>query len=124
MVVDAFHHLPDQAAAIGEAARVIAPGGALVIGVRPDEPARQSPRRERARDRDGVAVPSPQTIAAAALADAGFDPRVVVDRGFGYTVVGVRERVRVGEKSGLASLAGDGDVDGVVVGADGNTNLH
>jgi demethylmenaquinone methyltransferase/2-methoxy-6-polyprenyl-1,4-benzoquinol methylase len=27
---------------------------------------------------------------AAALADAGFDPRVV-DRGFGYTVVGVRE---------------------------------
>jgi len=32
---------------------------------------------------------SPDDLAAA-LADAGFDPRVV-DRGFGYTVVGVRE---------------------------------
>src|SRR6056297_623516 len=30
-IVDAFHHLPDQAAAIEEVARVIAPGGALVI---------------------------------------------------------------------------------------------
>ncbi|ACM57531.1 class I SAM-dependent methyltransferase [Halorubrum lacusprofundi] len=90
MVVDAFHHLPDQAAAIGEAARVIAPGGALVI--REFDPTNPLGRvlvaSEHAIGMESR-FRSPDDLAAA-LADAGFDPRVV-DRGFGYTVVGVRE---------------------------------
>jgi demethylmenaquinone methyltransferase/2-methoxy-6-polyprenyl-1,4-benzoquinol methylase len=89
-VVDAFHHLPDQGAAIAEAARVIAPGGALVI--REFDPTHPLGRAlvggEHAVGMESR-FRSPGDIIAA-LADAGFDPRIV-DRGFTYTAVGVRE---------------------------------
>ena len=89
-IVDAFHHLPDQAAAIEEAARVLAPGGALVI--REFDPAHPLGRVLVAGEH-AIGMQSrfrtPGDLAAA-LADAGFDPRIV-DRGFGYTVVGVWE---------------------------------
>jgi len=90
MVVDAFHHLPDQAAAIGEAARVMIPWRrARDPGVRPENPlGRVLVASEHAIGMESR-FRSPDDLAAA-LADAGFDPRVV-DRGFGYTVVGVRE---------------------------------
>lgn len=62
MVVDAFHHLPDQAAAIGEAARVIAPGGALVIGSSTRR-TRSAESSSRASTRSGWSRGSvPQTI--------------------------------------------------------------
>ncbi|MGQ3328319.1 MULTISPECIES: class I SAM-dependent methyltransferase [Halorubrum] len=89
-VVDAFHHLPDQTAAIDEVARVLAPGGALVI--REFDPTHPLGRVLAASER-AIGMESrfraPDELAAA-LVDAGFDPRIV-DRGFGYTVVGVRE---------------------------------
>ncbi|WP_050033859.1 class I SAM-dependent methyltransferase [Halorubrum halophilum] len=89
-VVDAFHHLPDQAAAIGEAARVLAPGGALVI--REFDPTHPLGRALVASEH-AIGMESrfrsPADLVAE-LADAGFDPRIV-DRGFAYTVAGVRE---------------------------------
>jgi len=90
VIVDAFHHLPDQAAALDEAARVIAPGGALVI--REFDPTHLLGRALVAAEHAigmGSRFRSPADLAAA-LGDRGFDARIV-DRGFGYTVVGVRE---------------------------------
>lgn len=88
-VVDAFHHLPDQDAALAEAARVLAPGGALVVReFDPDHPlgrllvAGEHAIGMRSRFR------TPDDLASAMDA-VGLDPRVV-DRGFGYTVAGVR----------------------------------
>jgi len=89
-IVDAFHHLPDQATAIGEAARVLAPGGALVV--REFDPTHPLGRALVAGEH-AIGMESrfrsPDDLADA-LAGAGFDPRLV-DRGFGYTVVGLRE---------------------------------
>lgn len=89
VIVDAYHHLPDQSAALAEAARVVAPGGVVVI--RDFDPETLLGRAIEAGealfgmgsqfvDADG---------AAAALSRAGLHSRVL-DRGMTYTVVGRR----------------------------------
>ena len=88
VVVDAYHHLPDQRAAMAEATRVVAPGGVVVV--RDVDP---STFRGRVVDvvegLVGMAsrLRSPDQ-AAASLTRAGTRSRVL-ERGFFYTVVGV-----------------------------------
>lgn len=91
VIVDAYHHLPDQSTALAEAARVVAPGGVVVI--RDFDPQTLLGRGietgealfgmgSQFDDADG---------AAAALSRAGLESRVL-DRGWTYTVVGRRPR--------------------------------
>lgn len=88
-IVDALHHLPDAGAALDECSRILAPGGALVI--REFDP--------RTLPGKGLVVGErlsgfgSQFFAPDVLADsverAGLDVHVL-DRGFGYTVAGVK----------------------------------
>jgi len=87
VVVDAYHHLPDREAAVREAARVVAPGGVVVI--RDFDPTTLPGRAIMlgeslfGMDSQFVAVDA----AAQDLTRAGMQSRVL-DRGTVYTAVG------------------------------------
>jgi SAM-dependent methyltransferase len=87
--VDAVHHLPDLGSVLGEVARVLRPGGVVVI--RDFDP---STLRGRALAAAEHLVGFESTFhaaddVAAALAAAGLEP-TVQERGFTYTVLGKR----------------------------------
>lgn len=89
LVVDALHHVGDQKGAIAEAARVLRPGGILVV--REFDPGTLRGRLLVAAEHlvgFGSSFLGPDDLATT-VAEAGLDP-VVLDRGFGYTVVGRR----------------------------------
>ncbi|MFD1596101.1 class I SAM-dependent methyltransferase [Haloplanus litoreus] len=87
VVLDALHHLPDPAAALAEAARVLRPDGVLVV--REYDPGTLRGRALVAAERlvgfDSTFRDPDAT--ASAVADAGLTPSVL-DRGFAFTVLG------------------------------------
>lgn len=87
LVVDALHHFPDQRTAIEAVARVLRPGGVLVV--REFDPTTLRGRAlvgvEHALGFESTFYP-PEKLADL-LADAGLDADVT-DTGFGYTVTG------------------------------------
>ncbi|MHB9285803.1 class I SAM-dependent methyltransferase [Halobacteriales archaeon Cl-PHB] len=89
VIVDALHHVGDQAGAVREGARVLRPGGVLVV--REFDPdtllGRMLVAAERLVGFDS-SFQNPDDLAAT-MATAGLEP-TVLDRGFGYTVVGRR----------------------------------
>jgi len=87
VVLDALHHLPEQRAALAEAARVLRPGGVVVI--REFDP-RTLRGRALVAAEDVVGFQSTfrgPDAWAASLDDAGL-ASTVLDRGFVFTVVG------------------------------------
>lgn len=93
LIVDALHHMPQVDAVFAEAARVLRPGGVLVV--REFDPATLRGRGLVAAERlvgfdSEFFTPDELTTR---LASAGLNP-TVLDRGFGYTVAGVEESER------------------------------
>ncbi len=88
MIVDALHHTPDHAAVFAEVARVLRPGGVVVV------------REFHPRTLRGRAVVAAEWLAgfgstfrtpdalAGVVTESGLSA-TVLDRGFGYTVAGV-----------------------------------
>ena len=87
IVVDAFHHMPAQAAVVNEAQRVLRPGGVFVVReFDPNHPLGWA----LARGEGVIGMDStfyPPTDLAEMLTDAGFSVEVL-DPGFEYTLVG------------------------------------
>ena len=87
MVVDAFHHMPDQQAVVEEAARAVRPGGVFVV--REFDPSHPLGwllvRAEHAIGMQSTFY-KPNELADL-LTEAGFDVSLL-DAGFEYTVVG------------------------------------
>jgi len=87
IVVDAFHHMPDQRAVVEAAARVIRPGGVFVIReFDPGHPLGWFLVRVEHAIRMQSAFYTPTELAEL-LAGAGFDVSLL-DAGFEYTIVG------------------------------------